>query len=112
MTDRDYAVSEMLLRFIKSKTGVDVNSDSVIFDDLGIDGLDAETFMKDFSDEFNVDLSDFTISKYCFTEYEVGNFFLTFYRAVFQRKKMKKDSFTVSHLMEVIKIGKWIEPHA
>jgi hypothetical protein len=97
---------------ISQYSGVDVNGDSIIFDDLGVDGLDAETFMKDFSDEFNIDLSYFNIGKYCFTEYEAGNFFLTFYRAIFQRKKMKKDSFKGSHLMEVIKIGKWIEPHA
>jgi hypothetical protein len=111
MIDKEYGmVWELLLKFIKSKTGVDVNVDSLIFDDLGIDGLDAETFMKDFSDEFNIDLSDFNIDKYCFTEYEVGNFFLTLYRGIFQRNKIKKGSFKVTHLIEVIKTGKWIEP--
>jgi len=101
---------DLLIIFIKLKTGVDVTPDSIVFDDLGIDGLDAETFMNDFSNEFNVDLSDFNIENYCFTEYEIGNFFLTFYRLVFHREKLQKRSFRVSHLINVINAGKWIEP--
>ncbi len=101
---------DLLMIFIKSKTGVDVTQDSLVFDDLGIDGLDAHTFMEDFSKNFNVDLSDFNIGDYCFSEYEIGNVFLSFYRSIFHRKKLNKASFKVSHLMDVIKAGRWIEP--
>lgn len=110
MTSEFETTVGLLLSFIKSKTGVDAKGDTEIFSDLAIDGLDAETFMNDLSQEFNIDLSDFNFNKYCFTEYEVGNFFLTLYRAIFQREKLIKNSFKVSHLIEVIRLGKWIEP--
>lgn len=104
------STKDSLLLFIKSKTGIDASDNTIIFDDLGIDGLDARTFMEDFSTQYNINLESFSLSQYCFSEYEVGNIFLTLYRVLFNRKKMIKKHFYVSHLYKVIELGKWVEP--
>ena len=96
--------------FIESKIGINMTDDTLIFEDLGIDGLDAETLMVEFSKHFNVDMSSFDPRVYYFSEYELGNIFLSFYRAVFVRKRLKKKFFNLAHLYEVVKKGKWFDP--
>lgn len=112
MTNNDeYRVSrELLIDFIKSRTGVEVDEDSIIFDDLGIDGLEVEIFMKDFANKFDIDISNFDVRKYSFSEYEVGNFFLTFYRTIFDRRKLQKSSFRIAHLVKTMQEKRWLEP--
>jgi hypothetical protein len=104
------STKDSVLSFIKAKTGIDANDNTIIFEDLGIDGLDARLFMEEFSEQYDINLENFILSQYCFSEYEVGNIFLTLYRALFDRKKIIKKHFYVSHLYKVIELGKWVEP--
>jgi len=99
-----------LIEFIETKVGVKVNRDSLIFEDLGIDGLDAETFFDEFSHRFDVDMSGFNPSEFFSSEYELSNIFLTIYRALFRRKSLEKKAFKVSHLIKVIEQKRWTNP--
>lgn len=97
-----------LIDFIEEKLGLRVNTNTLVFDELQIDGLDADLFMEEFGAKFDVNLSSFDPSIYYFSEYEVANIFLTFFRLFFHRKKLIKKSFPVSHLVLVIEKGQWI----
>lgn len=101
---------ELVLNFVKSKTGVEVDDNAFVFDDIGLNGLDAETFMIEFADFFKLDFSTFDINEYALSEYELGNFFLILYRGIFDRKRLRRKSFKVSHLYEVVERGRWFEP--
>lgn len=103
-------MTEELLKFIKDKTGIELTEESLVFEDLGLDGLDAETFMLEFAAHFNVDLTTFRPDRYFSSEYELANIFLTMYRAIFNRRKLKKEAFHLSHLIKVIEMGKWVDP--
>lgn len=101
---------ELITAFIKEKTGNIVTEESVVFDDLQIDGLDSYTFMEDFATDFNVDMTQYNPEDYSFSEYEVGNIFLTIYRAIFNRAKLKRKSFKGAHLIAVAERGYWFDP--
>jgi len=85
---------------------------SLLIDDLQIDGLDAEILFENLARDFDFTLEKFDYHRYAATEYELGNIFLTIYRAIFDRKKLIKQTFTVDHLVEVIKKGAWFDPPA
>ncbi|SHH77876.1 Protein of unknown function [Chryseolinea serpens] len=110
MTKPADEVWQKLVDFVESTTSVEVNEDSIVFDDLSINGLDTYSFMEQFAEEFKVDLSDLDLSKNVLSEYELGNIFLTFYRALFRRKALKRRSFKVLHLYHVIEKRHWFDP--
>ena len=99
-----------VIEFIKTRIGVDTSNESMIFEDLGIDGLDAESFMIEFSNHFNVDMTEFKPELYYFSEYELGNIFLSMYRSIFNRRALKKRAFSLTHLAEVAERKKWFDP--
>ncbi|MEN8119842.1 MAG: DUF1493 family protein [Bacteroidota bacterium] len=94
-------------RFIKSKVGLEVDDNTLIFDELGIDGLDASTFMESLSSHFKVDISSYDFRKYHFAESEIFNPFLIIID-IFRFKRLH--NFKVSHLYEVIEKGSWFDP--
>ncbi len=100
-------IEEKVIRFIKAKSGVEVTNDSVLFDDLGMDGIDAKTFFEEFSEVFDMDTSGFNHSDYHFSEYELCNIFLTIYRSIFKRNKLRKKTFTVQQLIKAAEQKQW-----
>lgn len=103
-------LEQRLFEFIEAKVRIKVNTESLVFEDLGIDGLDADRFVEEFSHQFDVDMSGFNPDEFYSSEYELNNIFLTVYKALFRRKLLKKRIFRVSHLLNVIKEKKWTDP--
>jgi hypothetical protein len=56
--------TQLIQKYFKKKLGQSINENSVLFKDLGIYGDDADFFMMEFADEFNIDMSDFRFSDY------------------------------------------------
>ena len=96
--------------FIQQMAGGKVDEKTVLFDDLHINGLDVYSFMEQIAEKYQVDMTELDLNKYCMTEYELGNIFLTFYKVLFNRKALQKKSFPITHLYEVIEKGKWFNP--
>ena len=99
---------EKVSDYLFIKLGIEVTKESILPDDLHIDGVDAETLMLDLSKDFNFSLSKFEFQDYFLTERELGNTFLIFHYIL--RKKIKKLTFTVQHLVDVINAGEWFDP--
>lgn len=97
-------------RDLSSKVSIDINDDTLIFDDLGIDGLDALEFMEYIASKYNVDMTLYKPELYHNSEAGIANIFLSFYRIIFNRKKIVKRSFTAAHLFNIVQQKKWIEP--
>ncbi|MFC6226054.1 DUF1493 family protein [Hymenobacter artigasi] len=59
-------LEQAVLSFVQLRTGGDssVTLNTLIFDELQIDGLDAYTFMEDFMNEFDVDMSGYDPERY------------------------------------------------
>jgi len=94
-----------LFFFIKERTGIDVNINSIVFDDLGIDGLDAEIFMEDFFKHFEVEKGDFSIDEYRTSENKLINIFASLWERIFNKNELL--TFKVEHLLQVVELGKW-----
>jgi hypothetical protein len=104
------AISE-LIEFISSKCGgIPLTEDSLIFDDIGINGLDASNLMEDLAIEFDFSLESFDHSKYFFSESELANIFRSLFHAIFKKDKLPSKNFTINHLMKVIENGDWFDP--
>jgi len=101
-----------LIDYFHKKWLVLLNEKSVLIDDLQIDGLDALLLFDNLARDFDFTLENFDFHRYAMTEYELGNIFLTIYRVIFNRKKLIKQTFTVDHLLEVIRKGTWFDPQA
>ena len=88
-----------------------VSLDTLIFDELQIDVLDAFTFMDDFFDAFEVDVTGYEHDRYAISEADLTNIFKTLWHAVFNRRALVKTSFPVRHLVAVAKQGQWFDYH-
>ncbi|NVO32353.1 MULTISPECIES: DUF1493 family protein [Hymenobacter] len=106
-------LEQAVLSFVQLRTGGDgpVSLDTLIFDELQIDGLDAYTFMEDFMNEFDVDMSGYDPERYAMSEADLANIFKTLWRAVFNRRALVKFSFPVRHLLAVAQQGQWCDYH-
>lgn len=102
-----------VLSFVQLRSCGDapVSLDTLIFDELQIDGLDAFTFMDDFFDEFEVDVTGYEHERYAMSEADLTNIFKTLWRAVFNRRALVKTSFPVRHLVAVARQGQWFDYH-
>jgi hypothetical protein len=103
-------MEQLLKNFIKERTAQDVHLHSILFDDLGISGLDADTFMDDFFEEFSIKRADFEIDKFNVPESRLTTIFSQLLIFLFNRKKSGSCSFTVQHLLDVIERGEWYDP--
>lgn len=95
---------------VSSLVGVEIVDSTVVFDDLGIEGLDAIEFMKHIARKYGVDMTTYDPELYHTSEADLANIFLTIYRLIFARKKLNKISFPAKHLFEVVQKGKWFDP--
>ncbi|RFM29253.1 DUF1493 family protein [Chitinophaga silvisoli] len=107
---KDIQINE-LIAFISSKCGgIDLTEESIIFDDLGINGIDAATLMEDLAIEFDFSLEKFDYSKYFLSESELSNIFRSLYYALFKRDKLPSKTFNIKHLKKVVDRGEWFDP--
>ncbi|WP_172966838.1 DUF1493 family protein [Patiriisocius marinistellae] len=80
---------------------INVTNKTVFFNDLGLDGIDLETFILEFMEEFKIDFSLFNLEEYTLEG-------VNLYQIWFKGRKPK--TFNVNHLEKVIAVGKWYDP--
>lgn len=96
-----------LKAFMKKILGIEISENTVFFKDFDLIGHDAEEFIIKFSEEFEVDMSDFRFSEYFIDEYKIP--FLYWFDVFFNKRKINRKTFDIRHLLNVIDQGKWIE---
>jgi acyl carrier protein len=96
--------------YIKTKLGINVTEGTQFFEKTGTDGLDAITFMADISKDFSVNLDGYNFKKYHSDEADIANIFKNIFNLIFNRKNLKKKTFTALHLYEVVCAGHWFFP--
>ncbi|WP_157305398.1 DUF1493 family protein [Chitinophaga tropicalis] len=102
-----------LIQYISSKCGgIPLTENSIIFDDLGINGIDAATLMEELAIEFEFSLESFNYSEYFLSESELSNVFRSLFYSLFKRDKLPSRTFTINHLMKVIDKGYWFDPES
>ncbi|UTW62183.1 DUF1493 family protein [bacterium SCSIO 12741] len=74
-----------------------VDSETIFFDDLGLAGIDLETFILKFMEKYEIDPADFNLQ-----DYVPGGVNL------FKRTKIK--SLNLDHLYAVVEKGVWFDP--
>lgn len=94
---------QKLISFISEQSGVrenQVNYDSVIEDDLGVTGEDAEELIIQFSKIFKVNIDNFSVNKYFYPE-----------PFLFSSASPKpKYHLTIGHLAKAITSGRLADP--
>ena len=91
--------------YIKSMVGVDINDNTRFFYGVGIDGLDAWSFIEMIEEKYATDFTGYNWEEYHISEADLFNTF----KIIFMRNRPTKD-FTALQLYHVIKAGKWFEP--
>lgn len=86
--------------------GYPVIDGTVFFDEVGIDGLDADLFIIEIADKYNVDMSNFNAIDYYTGDMNVLELL---YRSWVKREKPAYKRFTASHLYEIICKGCWFD---
>jgi len=90
-----------LIAFISKRSGVnenEINYNSLIEDDLGVSGEDAEELIIEFSKHFKVNIDEFKFNKYFDPEPSAFDFL--------NHNNRKKEPLTVEHLAKGIARGK------
>lgn len=95
--------------YIKSMIGIEVDDTTLLFEDAGIDGLDAEQMMIQIAEKYNVDFSDYIPERYHSSEAEFANPFLPIWQVI-RGKASKYSCFTALHLYNTVQAGKWFDP--
>lgn len=107
MEERDLSIK--IKRFILKEaflSDLEITDDTIIETEIGITGDDADTFIKAFSTEFNVDVSNFEIGKYFKGEGDTT--FVNIFN-LFRKKKQIENplkKLTVGDLKRAITVGK------
>jgi len=103
----DKEIYNNLIVFFEMINKTIINEKSLLFIDLELNGTDADNFLEMFQKKFNVDMSNFNYSDYFLDE----TFFLFQFMILKLFKKEKKlKTFSIYHLIEVVKKGKWFSP--
>ncbi|WP_189318500.1 DUF1493 family protein [Flavobacterium sp. LM5] len=101
-----------IVNFFKSSTGLrDIGLDTNIGNEkYKIFDLDAENLMETFFKKYNIDYSNFTVSKYfIYPNYSWRS--LVFIRLFFDKVEYPlKPALTIKHLIEVAMRKKWFDP--
>jgi len=111
-------LNDFIYEFYKGYYGKDLllklTNETEIEKDLGITGDDADDFLKELVEKFNLDYSSFDGNKYFGYEHESFDVFFPILRFIFGKKKFlpraKKDreKLTIGKLNEAIQTGKLI----
>ncbi len=99
--------NQKLINFFSRLSEVDINSETSINNDLECYGDDAEIMLLEFSEEFNVDISNLNFSKYFLKEEQL---ILYWFYKKFRPHKLNKIPITIEHLSIVVDKGYWIDP--
>lgn len=96
--------------YIKSIIGIEVDHTTLLFEDVGIDGLDAEQMMIQIAEKYNVDFSGYIREIYHSSEAEFAKpFFLPIWQII-RGKVSKYSCFTALHLYNTVQAGRWFDP--
>ncbi len=96
--------------FVSQQTGISIsnlNRNSSLSEDLGIEGDDANDFMQAFSKTFDVELTNFVFDKYFYPEGAFNPISYLIYRKLFRRPKLQHIPITLSRLVEAVLKRKW-----
>ncbi len=110
-----------LFKFISEECGVEISElsdDTTLLWDLGLDGDDAVEFFENFSEQFDVDLSEFEIYKYFGPEWYpphvllllplyIGLYFIRHYLFGKVNRKLGFIPITIADLLMAAKTKKW-----
>ncbi|MBW8688404.1 DUF1493 family protein [Chitinophaga rhizophila] len=107
---KDTQISELIAYISLKCGGIDLTEESIIFDDLGINGIDAATLMEDLANEFDFSLDSFDYGKYFLSESELSNIFRSIFYVLFKRDKLPSKTFNIKHLKRVVDSGRWFDP--
>ena len=108
-----------LCEFVKKQTGwKKLSRDTRLYEDLRIDGDDADDFFMSFGEKFDVSLEELNLNDFFNPEGfdPIGLSFLInkMFRKKEERRQSKQPpinvSITLGHLEEVVKIGSWFDP--
>ncbi len=87
----------------------EIRPEASLFHDLGADGLDGEEFMEAYAKHFQVDMSDFEVSRH-FGPEAGFNPFSYFYWRFFKPDVLRKIPITLAHLVDCARTRRWITP--
>ena len=94
--------------YLNSLIGVAVRDDTFFFDEIGMDGLDAWTFIDTIEKKYCVDFSGYNWQEYHVSDADIANFLKNLLNIF--KKKFPTKKFSALHLYNVVQIGKWFEP--
>jgi hypothetical protein len=92
---------EELIEWLSKALLMQITEQTVFLDDLGLAGMDIDTFFIEFIQEFNIDGSLLNLSEYTLEGCSLLDIWL-------KGKKAKK--FKLDHLEKVILLRKWYDP--
>ena len=96
---------DVFYKEISSQIGLEINDDTVFFEEIGISGIDATMFIKFLVEKYDVDFSDFKHSDY-YVEDGI-NIFSLIINHWLGRRKFPSKTFTGLHLYNVVNAGYW-----
>ena len=98
-------IKEDFYAYIKSLIGIEVNDNTMFFGGIGMDGLDAWTFIETIAQRYDVDFSSYNWEEYHVGEADVANVFKAL-NDIFKNKKPLLE-FSALHLFNVVEAGRW-----
>ncbi len=101
-------IKEDFYTFLKSIVGVEITDNTFFFHELGMDGLDAWSFIEAIAKKYHVDFSGYKWQEYHDSEADITNL-LKGIMSVFKKKAPIK-KFSALHLYNVVQTGRWLEP--
>ena len=110
MQDIDYYLE--IMNLIQEQMGVKstrLNSSSTLQRDVGMDGDDADEFMRRFARRFSVNMEGFQFEKYFGPERGFLLFDYLFLR-LFKKNALKYVEITIAHLVAVAERKSWFDP--
>jgi hypothetical protein len=99
-----------VFEFIENKLGVISNEDTLIFDELGLDGLDADVFINDFAEYYGINMAHFNSESYYSSEKTLVNFFPILLKRMFSKPTKKIIPLSVRHLLIMVEKKEWFDP--
>lgn len=92
-----------IIEFTYNLTGFSIDDMETNFEELGIDGFEAEQFFVEFGKKFNIDMKGFNFNRYFSNE----NIFVNIRFGI--RYINKTRSFNFNHLVQVVDKGSWFD---
>ncbi len=104
---------EEFYNYLQGLCGCSIDDKTKIFTDLGMAGLDTDSFMIAVSEKYRIDLGEYNHDKYDAGDPGLQHLFRDIYLSLFNRpkwKELKIGDFPAIHLYNVAKLGRWFNP--